>query len=95
MMSISLERFVPATPSNVVIYRSTRPPPPFGVHASPFLLNMVIQDLISDDPENPWYRTGRELFYIDNLLVSIETVVEALQLFEDLNDKLASVGFNL
>ena len=91
---LSLKNFTqPVSPSNIEIYRSTRPP--FGVNASPFLLNMVIQDLFSDEPENQWYKIGRESFYVDNLLVSTTTVVEALQLYEVLTEKLKSVGFNL
>lgn len=76
----------------VVAYRFTRTP--FGVVSSPFLLNMVLQELLSVR-ENPWYQLARERFYVDNLVLSVSNLEDAVQLFESVNDRLASGGFNL
>ena len=78
----------PITPENLVIKRFARIP--FGVNVSPYLLNMVLQDVFSDDKENPWMKIGRESFYMDNLIVSVHSEAEALQVFGALTDKLAS-----
>jgi len=83
----------PVTPGNLEIDRFTHMP--FGVNACPYLLNMIVQDVFSEDPENFWYQIGHESFYVDNLLVSLDTEVEALQLNGALTEKLASVSFNL
>lgn len=81
----------PLTPDNIIIFRFTRTP--FGIIASPFLLNIVIQDLLTSP--NKWLTLSRSSFYVDNLLLSVPTTIDAVNLHNALNPKLASGGFNL
>lgn len=81
----------PATPDNICIYRFARTP--FGVIASPFLLNIVLQDLLTSP--NKWLSMSRNSFYVDNLLLSVPSTIDAVNLHDAVKPKLASAGFNL
>ncbi len=60
---------------------------PFGINASPFLLNMVLQSHFAEDEQNEWSRIGRGKFYIDNFVISVRTYIQAMQVYEYLNEK--------
>ena len=80
----------PLTPDNI-IYRFARTP--FGVIASPFLLIIVIRDLLISP--NKWLTMSKESFYVDNLLLSVPSTIDAVNLHNILKPKLATGGFNL
>ena len=56
----------PPTKDNVKVYRFLRTP--FGVNASPFLLNMVLLEHFGIGTNTWWKKIGRECFYVDNLV---------------------------
>jgi transposase InsO family protein len=76
----------------LVIYRFTRTP--FGVVSSPFLLNMVLQELFADAGE-ALFQTVSKCFYVDNFIMSVSSDVQAVELYEAVTERLASAGFNL
>jgi transposase InsO family protein len=76
----------------LVTYRFTRTP--FGVASSPFLLNMVLQELFAD-AENPILQQVCKRFYVDNFILSVNSEVQAVELYELVTERLASAGFNL
>jgi hypothetical protein len=67
---------------------------PFGV-ISPFLLHMVLHSLLSAEKQNQHYALGRRSFYVDNLVTSVHTIGEALEVAESLTNRLKEVGMNL
>ncbi len=85
--------------SPFIIFRFTRVP--FGVVSSPFLLNMVIQELLAaqlgnavgDDAEV--YNIGRSSFYVDNLVTSVDTTLKAERVCNCLTTLLQTTGMNL
>ena len=81
----------PPTPDNIIIFRFARTP--FGIIASPFLLNIVLQDLLTSI--NKWLLMARNSFYVDNLVLSVPNTIDAVNLHNVVNPKLASGGFNL
>ncbi len=68
---------------------------PFGINASPFLLNMVLQQHFSEDVNNEWARIGQEKFYVDNLVLSVPTSLAAVQVYEYMNERLNEIKMNL
>jgi hypothetical protein len=89
----------PVDPKALVVYRFCRVP--FGVISSPFLMNMVLQELLTaalssaEGSDAKWCALGRISFYVDNLLLSVEDATEALQLYDVLTHHFALAGFNL
>ena len=83
----------PPTPDNIIVYRFCRVL--FGAIASPFLLSIVLQDLLSKPPTNKWLLWAKDQFYMDNLVISIRTTEEAIEVYESLRARLASASFNL
>lgn len=83
----------PPEGDNLAYYRFARVP--FGVNASPFLLNMVLQEHLSSSPSNDWHKFGQDKFYVDNLVASVKDVNSAIQLFQSLTSKLKDIGMNL
>jgi hypothetical protein len=79
--------------ANLILYRFTRTP--FGVNASPFILNMVIQELMSEEPQNWCCRIGRDSFYVDNLVTSLDNTAQVTELYRTLTTKFAEAKFNL
>ncbi len=68
---------------------------PFGINASPFLLNMVLQQHFSEDVNNEWARIGQEKFYVDNFVLSVPTSLATMQVYEYMNEKLREIRMNL
>lgn len=80
-------------PNNSVVYRFARVP--FRVVASPFLLNMTLQEILTNTSCDEWLIKGSRSFYVDNFLTSVLNIEDALNFFKSLTSKLSSVGFNL
>jgi hypothetical protein len=76
----------------IVIYRFTRTP--FGVVSSPFLLNMVLQELLAGN-DNEAFRLARNHIYVDNLVLSVSNLAQAAHIYENVTDRLATASFNL
>ncbi len=68
---------------------------PFGVNASPFLLNMVLQERFAAEPPSELSTMARENFYVDNFIVSVSSVVKAINVFEYMTAKLNDMQMNL
>lgn len=83
----------PAEPGNIVHYRFARVP--FGVNASPFLLNIVINEHLASGTPNQWHLLARECFYVDNLVVSVPDTNSAVELFHSLRNKFGEISMNL
>lgn len=79
----------PATNYNLLYLRFTRVP--FGINASPFLLNIVLQDFLSKPPANLAIKKGRHKFYVNNLIMSVCTLVEAVEIYASLTGRMNSV----
>ncbi len=71
--------------SNIKYLRFARVP--FGVNASPFLLNMVLQEHFASDPPSELTTMARENFYVDNFVVSVPSMVKAMSVYEYLTQK--------
>ena len=78
---------------NLVVYRFTRVI--FGAISSPFLLHMVLQELFSTPPCNKWHEFLKKHFYVDNLIASVPTVHNAIDLYNSSTQKMSSASFNL
>jgi hypothetical protein len=83
----------PIDDQKLVVFRFTRVP--FGVISSPFLLHRVLHEIFNKDANNPWYQLVNNKFYVDNLVLSVDSVVDAVQLSKSVTSGLASAGFNL
>lgn len=83
----------PLTPENLIFFRFAQVP--FGVVSSPFLLNVVLNELLTTPPVNEWNLLGSKKFYEDNLVVSVSNTESAVNLYESSSTKLKSAGFNL
>ncbi len=68
---------------------------PFGVNASPFLLNMVLQEHIQKDTTHELSQITKQTFYVDNFLTSVKTPTKALQVYDYMNTKLDEIRMNL
>ncbi len=68
---------------------------PFGVDASPFLLNIVLSGLLSSSQSNPWLQVARKGLYVDNLVLSVRDVSQAQLICESLIMTLSPAGFSL
>ncbi len=68
---------------------------PFGVNASPFLLNMVLQEHIWKDTTHEFSQIAKQSFYVDNFLISVKTPIEARHVYDYMNTKLDEIGMNL
>ncbi len=64
---------------------------PFGVNASPFLLNMVLQEHFASDPPSELSTMARENFYVDNFVASVQDMVKAMSVYEYLTRKLNDI----
>lgn len=67
----------------------------FGIGASPFLLNMSLQELFARRNANRFIRMARDKFYVDNFVISVKTLLEAIGIHDTLVETLASASFNL
>ena len=83
----------PAEGDNILYVRFARVP--FGVNASPYLLNMVIQEHLSSEPANEWHLLAQKRFYVDNLVVSVNDIKSAVNLFNSLITKFTAIKMNL
>ncbi|XP_065212895.1 uncharacterized protein LOC135840339 isoform X2 [Planococcus citri] len=83
----------PLSKTNLLYFRFARIL--FGVNASPFLLNMVIKDLLSSKPHLKILIQNLRNFYVDNFITSVDDLAEALQIFEILCKELRSIKMNL
>lgn len=94
-----VEDYTQPEKSRITVFRFQRVP--FGVVSSPFLLNMVLQDLFAGQIEKKKkensriYEVGRSSFYVDNLVMSVNSVEEAEQVYRCLTSLLQSAGMNL
>lgn len=89
----------PFDAKSLVVYRFCRVP--FGVISSPFLLNMVFQELLAeaiksaDGHETRWCALAQCSLYVDNLTLSVDNAAEAIQVYDVLTHHFREVGFNL
>jgi len=63
----------------IIVFRCTRPP--FGVSSSPFLLNMVLDELL-DMSIDVLFGLASKQIYVDNFVISLSTVTSAVERFE-------------
>uniref|UniRef100_A0A7I5E795 Peptidase A2 domain-containing protein n=1 Tax=Haemonchus contortus TaxID=6289 RepID=A0A7I5E795_HAECO len=82
----------PPTRDNIVEYRFTRLP--FGLTASPSILNMVILAYLNHK-DTDIAREIMDHLYVDNILFRANTTEEALQKYKDSKAIFAEIGMNL
>ncbi|KAL6726667.1 hypothetical protein Aduo_008613 [Ancylostoma duodenale] len=83
----------PPTKENIRILRFTRIP--FGINASPFLLNISIKYGLERDSSN---RLREEILantYVDNVLISAKSTYECIMKQRECKDTFRSMGMNL
>ncbi|EYC37502.1 hypothetical protein Y032_0784g2335 [Ancylostoma ceylanicum] len=78
--------------SNVIEYRFKRLP--FGVTASPSILNMAILAYLSTQNTSLADEIAKNL-YVDNILIMTETEKDALQKYKESKQLFANIGMNL
>lgn len=83
----------PVTESNLSYKRFARLP--MGLNVSPCILNLVLADIFNEPPINPWLIGGEKIFYADNLVTSVPTNTDALEIFQAMTARLNSIKMNL
>ncbi len=68
----------PAEARNITHFRFAKVS--FGVNASPFLLNIVINEHLAS--RNGWCTLAKECFYVDNLVLSVPDTNSAINIFQ-------------
>ena len=68
---------------------------PFGLAVSPFTLNFTLQHHFSSYPDNEIANTLKSSFYVDNLVLSVPSEQQALQLHKEATSILHEGGFEL
>ncbi len=68
---------------------------PFGVNASAFLLNIVLQHHFSEETQSEYRKIGQNNFYEDNFVISVKNTLEGIRIYEYLTKKLNEIQMNL
>ena len=74
---------------------------PFGVISSPYLAGMVVLDAFAkachsaNGMEAQWYDVASKSFYVDNFIISVDHLKEAVQLYKLTTSTLDAAGMNL
>lgn len=82
----------PLSRDNLQVYRFVRLP--FGLTASPSVLNMVLTKLCAENT-HPIAKEILQYLYVDNIVLFADTVTEAIQKYEDSKAVLAQITMNL
>lgn len=83
----------PTTSENVVAYRFCRVP--FGINASPYLLNMTIQYFLTVVNKHPWATQILRNIYVDNLILGANSTDEAIEIYKTTKNIFKNMGMNL
>ncbi|EYB96025.1 hypothetical protein Y032_0154g2997 [Ancylostoma ceylanicum] len=83
---------LPPTKDNLVYYRFRRLP--FGVTASPSILNMCLASFLNSQGSDLAQEIAKNL-YVDNIMMTADTIEEALQKYKASKNLFAQIGMNL
>ena len=67
----------------------------FGLNASPFILNYVIKHHVDKYPQDKCSKLLNSKFYVDNLLITSNSIDELNNLYKDSYDRMQEGGFTL